>query len=214
MLKAPMVSPRRQRAGLAAVAALALATGFAAWAAQPKRVAPVVVPAGHVHAQLQLRIDEQAPAPPMSVVQRLGEPFAVRIDQDGGEWELQATIEQAGAAQLRMHSRLLRDGEAVADPVLVVGEGEPAAISIGKQGANGFEGLRLDLQLASVAPPPPPAPPSPPAAPRPPAVPAPPAPPTTAPGVPSVAPTPDPPAPPDAPEAPPAPPAPPAAPEV
>lgn len=64
MLKAPMVSPRRQRAGLAAVAALALATGFAAWAAQPKRVAPVAVPDGHVHAQLQLKGAARPPAPP------------------------------------------------------------------------------------------------------------------------------------------------------
>jgi bla regulator protein blaR1 len=208
MLKAPMVSPRRQRAGLVAVAALALATGFAAWAAQPKRTAPAVVPQGHVHAQLQLRIDEQAPAAPVGVMSRLGEPFAVRIDQDGGDWELQGTIEQAGSGQLRMHSRLLRGGELMADPVLVVREGAPAAISIGQEGAAGFEGLRLDLQLASTDLPRPPAPP---VAPKPPVAPAPPAPAPRAPAAPPAPPA-APKVPQAAPAAPPAPPSPPAAP--
>jgi bla regulator protein blaR1 len=159
MLKQPMVSPRRQRAGLVAVAALALATGFAAWAAQPKRSAPALVPPSQVQSQ----------------------------------------------AEPGMDSSMLRDGEAIADRMLVVREGVPGAIRVGT------------LQAMSAAPSPPPAPPSPPAAPKPPVAPAPPAPPANAPDTPAVAPPPPPPpAPPVSPSvaplAPPAPPAPPAAP--
>jgi TonB family protein len=191
MLKQPVPSLTRWIAGAALVGVLALGVGFAAWSSQPKRVLIRDVPAGHVMSQIAVSIDGSKPEY-FNLLSKAGEPFAMRTEHGGQQWEMQATATPRGDGTVAFNSSIRRDGKLVGTPKLLVREGGRAGIEIEENIDGARKGIKLDLVVTAAAPPPPP--PAPPVPPVPP-VPAPPAPPP-APAVPLVAPAPPAPPPP------------------
>jgi TonB family protein len=189
MLKQPVPSLTRWIGGAALVAVLALGVGFAAWSSQPGRVVAREVPAGHVMSQIAVSIDGGKPEH-FTVLSKAGEPFAMRTEHGGQQWEMQATASPRGDGTVAFDSSIRRDGKLVGAPKLLVQEGKRAGIEIGESINGARNGIKLDLVVTAAAPPPP-APPAPPV----PAPPAPPAP-SAVPPIPPVAPAP--PAPPPA----------------
>lgn len=194
MLKQPVPSSLRWLVGSAVVVTLALGTGLAAWAAQPKEtVVTSDAPAEKIRVQLSVQIDDNEAKPPLVMLKNPGELISFGIEENGHLWELMASAKMLKSGQLKFSSMLQKDGVKISEPSLVVDSGKPARIAIGEKLADGsFKGLQLDVMLTGsagtkaddlanayirVAMPEPPAPPAPPAPPSSPALPAPPAPP-------------------------------------
>lgn len=222
-LKSPMPRAWVRRVGIAAVATLALGTGFVVWSAQPGQVvvrtATTAVDGADMLADdmlvdIRAKIDEGALSPSGLRPIRFGDRIEYTYRDAGKELRLLATVQPAGKGRFDIQASLEQDGKIVATPRLITEDGKPAMVRVGEETvANGFRGVEVTMHLTSnTAPPAPPAPPTPPAPP-----PAPPAPP--APGAQQASHAPAAPLPPLPPVpmdhvAPPAPPAPPAAPLV
>ena len=180
-LKSPMPRAWVRRAGIAAVATLALGTGFVVWSAQPGQVvvrtATTAVDGADMMADIRARIDEGALSPSGLRPIRFGDRIEYTYRDAGKEVRLLATVRPAGQGRFDIQASLERDGKLVATPRLITGDGEPAVVRVGEEGAaTGFRGVEVTMLLTSdTAPPMPPAPPEPP--PAPPAPPAPPPPP-------------------------------------
>lgn len=164
MLKQPVPTVARWLGGSALVLTLAIGVGFAAWSAQPKRelFAASQLPAGKVMAQVEMRIDGGKPQQ-FTMISQAGEPFAMRSEHAGQQWEVQATASPRGDGMIVVDATLSRDGKVVGSPKLVVRDGAKAAIGIGEKnaGSGAFEGIELQMLLTAAAPPVPPAPPAP-----------------------------------------------------
>ncbi|MES2672541.1 MAG: M56 family metallopeptidase [Pseudomonadota bacterium] len=180
-LKSPMPRAWVRRAGIAAVATLALGTGFVVWSAQPGRVV-VRTPATTVDdadmlADIRVKIDDGALSPSGLRPIRFGDRMEYTYRDAGEELRLLATVQPAGKGRFDIQASLERDGKVVATPRLITEDGKPAVVRVGEDtAAGGFNGVEVTMFLTSnTAPPMPPAPPEPP--PAPPAPPAPPPPP-------------------------------------
>ena len=190
-LKSPMPRAWVRRAGIAAVATLALGTGFVVWSAQPGRVlvrtAATTVADADMLADIRVKIDDGALLPSGLRPIRFGDRMEYTYRDAGKELRLLATVQPAGKGRFDIQASLERDGKVVATPRLITEDGKPAVVRVGEEtAAGGFHGAEVTMFLTSnTAPPMPPAPPEPPPAP-PPAPPAPPAPPPPPPPVPQV----------------------------
>lgn len=180
-LKSPMPRAWVRRAGIAAVAVLALGTGFVVWSAQPGRVvvgtATTAVDAADMMADIRARIDDGALSPSGLRPIRFGDRIEYTYRDAGKALRLLATVRPAGEGRFDIQASLERDGKVVASPRLITEDGKPAVVRVGEDDAAGaFRGVEVTMLLTSnTAPPMPPAPPEPP--PAPPAPPAPAAPP-------------------------------------
>lgn len=180
-LKSPMPRAWVRRVGIAAVATLALGTGFVVWSAQPGQVvvrtATTAVDGADMMADIRARIDEGALSPSGLRPVRFGDRIEYTYRDAGKEVRLLATVRPAGQGRFDIQASLEQDGKLVATPRLITGDGEPVVVRVGEEGAaTGFRGVEVTMLLTSdTAPPMPPAPPEPP--PAPPAPPAPPPPP-------------------------------------
>lgn len=154
MLKQPLPSSARWLGGSALVLALSLGIGFAAWSAQPKSLVTdaALIPAGQVRAQMAVRLDG-GETDHMTVLNKLGEPFVVRGENEERQWEVTATARQHGVGQIALDSTVSRDGKVVATPKLVVRDGQTAEISIGEinHATGGFKGINIKVTLATAA---------------------------------------------------------------
>ncbi len=180
-LKSPMPRAWVRRAGIAAVAVLALGTGFVVWSAQPGRVvvktATTAVDDADMMADIRARIDDGALSPSGLRPIRFGDRIEYTYRDAGEALRLLATVRPAGKGRFDIQASLERDGKVVASPRLIADDGKPAVVRVGEDNAAGvFRGVEVTMLLTSnTAPPMPPAPPEPP--PAPPAPPAPPPPP-------------------------------------
>lgn len=168
MLKQPTPTAARWIGGGTLVLVLALGVGFAAWSAQPGRemAAASALSAGMLMMQVEMRIDGGKPQQ-HTMIGKPGEPFAMRGEHAGQQWEMHGTASPRGGMVV-LATTLSRDGKLVGSPKLVVREGRKAAIEIGQKNAasGAFEGIALEMMVTAVAPgvPPPPLPLAPPAA--------------------------------------------------
>ncbi|MCF7223354.1 TonB family protein [Marilutibacter chinensis] len=154
MLKLTPKSGPRIAAGIVVITALAVATGAAAWAAQPGRAA--LQDSGSIAAKdgnavdghvvgLSVRIDDSRP---MASSGRFtpGREQVFDYDHEGQRWEVALTITPADAGTYTVATRILRDGQLQAAPNLVVREGEDAGITVGERTDDRLvKGLELGL---------------------------------------------------------------------
>lgn len=178
MLKQPVPTRSRWAAGAVLTASLVLATGTAAWAVQPAR--PDMLSTGAnanpmgIRAEGTLQVDGGEPRT-FAIVNQVGEPFALQIEQEGHLWEVLATTAIRDDGMIDLRTRLLRDDVLVGEPGLTAREGELSVIRSG-DGPGPAPEFQLGIALASGAltsltpPPVPPAPahPAPPPPPPPP----------------------------------------------
>jgi beta-lactamase regulating signal transducer with metallopeptidase domain len=159
MLKQPLHSMRRRALGRATAVALLLATGYAAWAAQPSLPSISTVPAGKIAADIALRVDEGEPVQLRAIVDA-GVPFSVEARQHGKHYGLALTVVRTqigGKAVLSMKMRLAEDGKVLTEPGIAVEYGKSAQIHVGEEvadpaGRTTFKGVRLDIVLTDSMP--------------------------------------------------------------
>ena len=168
MLKQPLHSMRRRAVGRAIAFALLLATGYAAWAAQPAQPSISTVPAGKIAADIALRVDEGAPVRMRAVVDA-GVPFSVSGDEDGKHYVIEGTVtrmQHAGQPALALDLRIVEGSgqhaasklvREIASPKIVVSNGKSAQIHVGEEtpdtaGRTTFKGVRLDIVLTDSMP--------------------------------------------------------------
>lgn len=159
MLKQPLHSMRRRALGRATAIALLLATGYAAWAAQPAKPSISTVPAGKIAAEIALRVDEGAPVH-LRAVADAGVPFTVDARHDGKHYVLASTVHRTqanGKPLLKMQLRITEDGKLLTEPAIAVENGKAARIQVGediagKAGRTTFKGVRLDIVLTDSMP--------------------------------------------------------------
>lgn len=152
MLKRPLPSSVRSAAGRGMVIAILLASGYAAWAAQPE--VPAVVPAGQIAADIVLRVDDGKPVT-MRVMTKPGQAFSVRNDEGGKQVAIEGTVvrtQHAGEPALALDLRIAEDGKPIAAPRIVLRDGKAGSIQAGSEvpAADGhatFKGMRLDVTL-------------------------------------------------------------------
>ena len=148
MLKHANVSSKRWIAGAALVALLAVATGAAAWSAQPQRETAAALPQGHAMVKFEVRLDG-GEASTFRVLERYGESFGVSGDERGSKWSMQGKVSPLANGQLLLEASLQRDGKPIGEPRLTVRDGEPARISIGSvRGSTNAEVLQgIDMTV-------------------------------------------------------------------
>ncbi len=181
-LKSPMPRAWVRRVGIAAVATLALGTGFVVWSAQPgtvavrtaaTTVADADMLADDMFMDIRAKIDDGALSPSGLRPIRFGDRIEYAYRDAGKELRLLATVRPAGQGRFDIQASLERDGKVVAAPRLITEDGKPAVIRVGEASVGGgFRGVEVTMLLTSnTAPPAPPIPPAPPVPPAPPAPP-------------------------------------------
>ena len=158
MLKQPLHSMRRRALGRATAVALLLATGYAAWAAQPAQPSISTVPAGKIAADIALRVDEGEPVTLRSIADP-GVPFTVDAHQHGKHYVVASTVDRwqvEGRQVLRMKMRITEDGKLLSEPGIAVESGKTAQIHVGEEiagtaGRTTFKGMRMDIMLTDSA---------------------------------------------------------------
>jgi len=168
MLKQPLHSMRRRALGRATAFALLLATGYAAWAAQPAQPSSSTVPAGKIAADIALRVDEGAPVQ-LRAFADAGVPFSVSSDEAGKQYAIEGTVtrmQHAGQPSLALDLRIVEGSglvagpklvREVASPKIVLRNGKAGSIQMGQEtraadGSTAFKGLRLDILLTDSMP--------------------------------------------------------------
>lgn len=169
MLKQPTPSSLRRNSGRALVIAILLASGYAAWAAQPAQPSISTVPAGKIAADIALRVDDGEPVRLRAVTDE-GVPFSVSGEHDGKLYAIEGTVtrmQHAGQPALALDLRIVEGGGQVTDPKLVrqvaspkivLRNGKAGSIRMGEETrskdgqAATFKGLRLDIVLTDSMP--------------------------------------------------------------
>ncbi|QNN70453.1 M56 family metallopeptidase [Thermomonas carbonis] len=168
MLKQPLHSMRRRALGRATAVALLLATGYAAWAAQPSQPSITTVPAGKIAADIALRVDEGEPVRLRAVVDA-GVPFSLSGDEGGKHYAIEGSVtrmQHAGQPALALDLRIVEGSRQdagpklvreIASPKIVVSSGKSAQIHVGEEvadpaGRTTFKGVRLDIVLTDSMP--------------------------------------------------------------
>lgn len=150
MLKHANVSSKRWIAGGALVALLAMATGAAAWSAQPQRETAAALPQGHAMVKFEVRLDGGEPSN-FRVLERYGESFGISGDEHGSKWSMQGKVSPLANGQLLLEASLQRDGKLIGEPRLTVRNGEPARITIGSvrgsKNAEVLEGIDMTVTV-------------------------------------------------------------------
>lgn len=159
-LKEAIPSRKARRIGAGLVGVVAIAVAAAAWASLPPRQieesrrVDVRSDGRDYQAQLRLRVDGGA-ARDITLVGRFGKPFSIRIDDSReGDLEMEGTVTQLdgrdGKPAYRLATRLVRDGEAIGSPVVVVAPDRDARIKLGKDASGQFDGIDLSLRIGAV----------------------------------------------------------------
>lgn len=155
MLKRPLPNKPRWFAGLALVAALTVAGGWGAWAAQPARtVASDAAGAGPsavdvLALTMTVSFDGQG-----ELVETLdmpaGEPKTFNYDQDGKAWSIVLTLTPQQDGTVFAAAEISRDGVSQGQPRLVFTPDQGAAIRIGEEHPErGFSGIAIELLVVT-----------------------------------------------------------------
>jgi TonB family protein len=144
MLTRPTLSVRRRAAGLFLVALLGLATTALAWATQPGQ--PADIPAGKLLLELAIKVDG-AEAKTVRIVMSPGVAHDEDFEHAGQQWQTRWTVTPLADGTFDMMAKLIRDGEVVAEPRMIVRD--TAAIGVGDQKPDGsFTGIEVELKLS------------------------------------------------------------------
>lgn len=150
MLGQPSPSTWRRIVGRASVFTLALACGYAAWAAQPKDAAAGSAPRGSIAAKAVLRIDGGEPQT-ATYVGKSGGKLVMAHTQDGHAWTVDAMVTKGEGAQqgmLMYAATVRRDGDVVGTPKIGMRSGQPGTIRIGAEGSpSDGKGVELVVTL-------------------------------------------------------------------
>jgi TonB family protein len=171
MLKQPARKPLHSIAGAALVSLLLIGGGYAAWAAQPAKIA--TQSDAYYGVKLTLNMDGQTQRMELREYQGNSLSFLVNTPV-GHEWrvELQLDPWKDEKDTVLLSSKVHVDGKALAAPSIAVKLGKAGSIELGAEGEHSMfrmEALVTRADLAKVpAPPPPPSPVSPPPPPPPP----------------------------------------------
>ena len=142
-------SRARRAAGLTLVTAFGLAGAIAAWAAQAPRPERTAHVAGtQVDARLDVAVDGETLSQ-LRLVGALGQSFAVDSSDAARPWHAEFVADSVRGG-IELAATITRDGAVVAQPVIVVAEGEPGSIQVGRRGEPGY--FRLDATLFLRAP--------------------------------------------------------------
>jgi bla regulator protein blaR1 len=161
MLKRPTLTRRQRWLGALVATTLAVASGFAAWAAQPENVVARAASGPLYRVQLQLHVDGETSR--MEVVTPAAVPFAVATDSPRGRsWRGEFTLQpEQRRDHVRLSGTISESGKPVSTPVMVMALGKPANLKVGETGAA--SAFSIDVVATVVPPPPPAAPDAPPA---------------------------------------------------
>ena len=167
MLKSRLPSPRRKRIGIALSAVFVASVAVVAWAEQPRRQAVPVPQEGSIQTQFQLKIDghnldgwsfngdghehvihETSNASFFSFGMPAGKTFNFTVHNSSDTWQITATPSALGN-ELQIDATISHNGAQVAQPILICKDGEPSAIRIGEEGADGsFKGFEAQVTMA------------------------------------------------------------------
>ncbi|MEJ7746875.1 MAG: TonB family protein [Luteimonas sp.] len=161
MLKQPIPSSLRWLAGSAVVAVLALVTGFATWAAQPKQIA---ISDELIDVRMQVQLNGATVSTPR-IINHNGRPFSIRSDEIRLFIELTATTRHDGKIDLAGY--VYRDNKRAGEIKVQLMDAHPETFDFGpwpdKSGRSDLLTLTVDASTASARValpliPPPPAP--------------------------------------------------------
>lgn len=159
MLHYPLVCKLRRRLGAAAAGLLIVASAGLAWAAKPAAsiagssaatpaasiaASPASKDGHYVDAALTLRIGDGVEQR-FRMINRFGESFLITSTEPGANWEAHFVATAVSADSIRLATRMLRNGERVAAPELLLHDGESGGIKL--DGAAGQGALVLDVVL-------------------------------------------------------------------
>ena len=154
MLKRPLPNKPRWFAGLALVAALTVAGGWTAWAAQPARVAVVDGDAAGTPATevllLTMTVSFDGKGELVETLDMpAGVPKTFTYEQDGKAWAIVLTLTPKDDGTVFAAAEISRDGESQGQPRLLFKPAEGAAIRIGEEHPErGFTGIAIELLVA------------------------------------------------------------------
>lgn len=144
MLTRPTLSVRRRATGLFLVALLGLATTALAWATQPGQ--PADVPAGKLLLELAIKVDGTE-AKTVRIELSPGIAHDEDFEHAGQQWRTRWTVTPLADGTFDIMAKLIRDGEVVAEPRMIVRD--TAAIGVGDQKPDGsFTGIEVELKLS------------------------------------------------------------------
>lgn len=148
MLKHPLPNTLRWFSGFALVAALTVAGGWTAWAAQPARAAAppeAVSPAqGGLATVMKIRFDDSAERVE-TVQMQGGQPRTFNYEQDGSAWSIALTVDTLRDGNIFVSADILRDGVSQGQPRLITKPGAAAAIRIGDGYPDRFVGVAIEV---------------------------------------------------------------------
>lgn len=139
MLKHPLPHRLRGFTGLVLAALLSLAAGWTVWAAQP--AAPS---ADGLQLQMTLTLNGGGEHVETATMQP-GQPRVFTYTRDGQRWELTLTLKPMTEGQVHIAAEILRDGASQGSPRLITKLGTSAAIGIGEQFPDRFEGIQIEM---------------------------------------------------------------------
>ena len=155
MLKRPLPSSLRRAGGRALVIAILLASGYAAWAAQPAELRAVPALPGAENADYTARIEfsrDGGPPARFFASKRFGETFTM-VDGDAqGRPSVTATVQPVmhdGVLAYSIAMRIELAGKTLSEPRIVVRDGKPASVQQGSERDGRFEGIRLEATISA-----------------------------------------------------------------
>lgn len=155
MLKQPMHTPRRRMLGAAIAIVLSLATAYAAWAAQPADAqAASVLPAAEgaeYTARIEFTRDDGQPVQ-FIASGAFGQRFTLVNGNGEGSPSVSAVVVPVavkGGLALDIAMRIEQDGKLLAEPRLVVRDGQPASVQQGSEHDGRFEGIKLQVTASA-----------------------------------------------------------------
>ena len=155
MLKRPLPSSMRSAAGRGMVIAILLASGYAAWAAQPSESTPIPALPGAENTDYTARIEfsENGGEPArFFAAKHFGEAFTM-VDGDAqGRPSVTAIVQPVlieGALAFDIAMRIEQSGKLLSEPRVVVRDGKPASVQQGSEKDGHFEGIRVEVTVSA-----------------------------------------------------------------
>jgi bla regulator protein blaR1 len=149
MFKQPAPTTRRRRIGIAIGFALALATAWAAWAAQPAQLqlaegsssgsAPTARPATH-KVSFKLVAEGESSSPVLHVVE--GQSFGIAV----ADWEADFTFDEIDAGHGSIAAVIRRAGELIARPTATFEYGKAFPLELGADAGD----LQIEASVAAL----------------------------------------------------------------
>jgi TonB family protein len=146
MLKQPLPGRARRALGVIVAAVFVAAGSYAAWAAQPAAPSAVSAPADTanlIRADIVLTVGTGAPQKAY-VLSQPGEPFSLADFEKG--WLVKGTMTPRDDGTVLVNA-MLKHGEEIAKPSVILRAGEPGEIRVGHEATNTGEDVVLQMTV-------------------------------------------------------------------